>query len=317
MTLYHRILVIRYGGLGDFLLTLPLLAAIRHFFPHARVTFMGNREYATLAQGSYIDVLEPAERHGISTFFIKDGDLDPDLSAFFASFDLVFSFRTDNDGIFAANIMRANKKEVIVRPPAPDQAGLHTADYLLSSLDEVGVDWRSFSLPIPLLSLAKEGMYEAVAIHPGSGSVGKCWPVQHYIELARRLEQEGKYKPVFIFGPADEDLKRKVGWHFSAYDNRDIQEVAVFLAGCRAFVGNDSGVTHLAASLGVPTIALFGPTDPTVWGPRGKHVRIICGHADCSPCTEEERRGCKNRVCLDSLPVDTVHDALLEMLKRA
>lgn len=313
MSTFKRILVIRYGGLGDFILTLPLLAALRRFFPEAAVTFMGNRDTASLANGSYIDILEPAERHGINTFFVEGGDLDASLSDFFASFDLILSFRTDRDGIFAANIRRACRGLVVSSPPAPDRPGIHTADFLLSSLDATGADWRSFVTPEPLLPLEGGQKDNLVAIHPGSGSSSKCWPLDRFVEIARRLERETGLKPSFILGPAEADMRRTIGWHFSAYDNRDIHEVAAFLKGCRAYVGNDSGVTHLAAALGVPTLALFGPTDPLVWGPRGGDARVLKGQADCAPCTETERHLCRAHVCLESLAVEEVFNSLLAL----
>lgn len=316
MTTYQRILVIRYGGLGDFILTLPLLAALRHFFPGAHVAFMGNREYAALAEGICIDSLEPAERHGISSFFVRDGELDPDLSGFFASFDLILSFRTDHEGVFAANLRRASRGLVVASPPAPARPGVHVSDFLLASLEQAGVDWRSFPAPVPLLPLKSGGKNEIVAIHPGSGSNSKCWPVDRFIELAVRLEKEAEVKPVLLFGPAEEEIRHRVGWHFSAYDNRDIREVAAFLNGCRAYVGNDSGITHLAAVLGAPTLAIFGPTDPAVWAPRGDHVRILQGHTDCAPCADEARHQCRDRACLESLSVDAVFSAVSSMLER-
>lgn len=315
MTTYHRILVIRYGGLGDFILTLPLLAALRHFSPGSHVAFMGKREYAALAEGIYIDSLEPAERHGISSFFVKGGELDPDLTAFFASFDLILSFRTDHEGTFAANLRQVAKGLVVASPPAPERPGVHVSDFLLASLEHAGVDKRTFAVPVPLLPLESGEKNEAVAIHPGSGSAAKCWPVDRFIELAVRIEKETAVKPVLLFGPAEEGIRHRVGWHFSAYDNRDLHEVATFLKGCRVYVGNDSGITHLAASLGVPTFAIFGPTDPAVWAPRGDHVRILQGQADCSPCVDEARRQCRDRVCLESLSVDTVFRGVLSLLK--
>ncbi|MDH4099782.1 MAG: glycosyltransferase family 9 protein [Nitrospirota bacterium] len=313
MATYQRILIIRYGGLGDFILTLPLLAALREISPGGHVTFMGKREFASLAEGVYIDAIESVEKHGISTFFIKDGELDPGLSEFFASFDLILSFRTDHEGIFAANLRRVAKGRVVVSSPSPDKTGVHASDFLLSALDQADIDWKQFPAPVPLLPFEAREKGDIIAIHPGSGSAAKCWSVDRYIELAGRVEGETKLRPVLIFGPAEEGIRHRVGWHFSAYDNREIHEVASFLKGCRAHVGNDSGITHLAAALGVPTLALFGPTDPAVWAPRGAHVKVLEGEADCAPCTEEERRQCRNRVCLDSLTVDTVYGELVKL----
>jgi len=118
---------------------------------------------------------------------------------------------------------------------------------------------------------------DVVVIHPGSGSQKKNWPPVKYAELARHVEDKMARKAVFLFGEAD-DLCRGVlgaGHGISAISGLELVEIAALISSCGAYVGNDSGITHLAAALGVRTVALFGPTDPEVWGPRGPNVRII------------------------------------------
>ena len=85
-----------------------------------------------------------------------------------------------------------------------------------------------------------------------------------------------------------------------------LPEAAAVLARAALYVGNDSGMTHLAALLGVPTVALFGATDPRVWSPRGRRVEIVAGTAPCSPCAEGKRRRCPDNICLKSIPVEEV-----------
>jgi ADP-heptose:LPS heptosyltransferase len=85
-----------------------------------------------------------------------------------------------------------------------------------------------------------------------------------------------------------------------------LRTLAALLRRGKCFIGNDSGITHLAAAVGTPSIALFGPTDPGVWGPRGENVSIIRGETDCSPCTPETLRGCTRQRCLENIKVETV-----------
>jgi ADP-heptose:LPS heptosyltransferase len=120
-----------------------------------------------------------------------------------------------------------------------------------------------------------------VALHPGSGGRHKCWPPDRYGRLCDRLTAMG-YTPVLTAGPADEGVIQAVMAGASAarpvvVDQAPLTHLAGLLTRCRAMMGNDSGITHLAAAVGIPTIALFGPTDPAVWGPRGKTVRIVWG----------------------------------------
>ena len=139
-----------------------------------------------------------------------------------------------------------------------------------------------------------------IAIHPGSGGITKCWPVEKFVEVIKRLWQQNR--PVLLLsGPADEkrlermleqlpsEPKREL---LQVLANRPLLEVAQQMQACRCYLGNDSGVTHLAAMLGVPTIALFGPSDPEVWRPVGPLVNII------------------REQPLERLPVDVVMEAI-------
>lgn len=122
-----------------------------------------------------------------------------------------------------------------------------------------------------------------IAIHPGSGGAAKCWPVENFLEVIERLWQQNQ--PVLLLaGPADEkrlegilaqippEPKREL---LQVLVNRPLLEVARYVQACRCYLGNDAGITHLAAMLGVPTIALFGPSNPAIWRPIGPVVNVI------------------------------------------
>jgi len=86
--------------------------------------------------------------------------------------------------------------------------------------------------------------------------------------------------------------------------------LAAVLEAAGLFIGNDSGVTHIAAAVGIPTVAIFGPTDPTVWAPRGKRVEAVCPQTPCAPCTREERTACERLRCLDEVEISSVLEAV-------
>ncbi len=121
-----------------------------------------------------------------------------------------------------------------------------------------------------------------LAIHPGSGSPTKNWPAATLAALAQRLRGELGLAPVVVAGPADDlalsALLAHLPWAPVVLHNLPLVELAGLLMGAAGYLGNDSGPTHLAAMLDLPTLALFGPTDPAVWSPRGRRVRIL--HAD-------------------------------------
>jgi ADP-heptose:LPS heptosyltransferase len=115
-----------------------------------------------------------------------------------------------------------------------------------------------------------------IVFAPGSGGRSKCWPQQRWLELARALAPQRLQCAV---GPTEveRDDPRTWSWPDSIefLADRSVVELAAALRRASGFVGNDSGTTHLAAVLGLPTVAIFGPTNPAVWAPVGDHVRVV------------------------------------------
>jgi ADP-heptose:LPS heptosyltransferase len=120
-----------------------------------------------------------------------------------------------------------------------------------------------------------------VALHPGSGGAAKCWLPARFAELARRLRAHG-YAPLLIEGPQDAAAKRAVLADYAPSQEApavahglSVAALAALLARCVGYVGNDSGVAHIAGMLGIPTLALFGPSDPAVWTPLGARAHAL------------------------------------------
>jgi heptosyltransferase-2 len=118
-----------------------------------------------------------------------------------------------------------------------------------------------------------------IAVHPGSGSATKNWPVAKWIAVAERL-LSGRQRLVVIGGEADEPqmIELRRAWRSMPIRyvmNEPLPIVAAVLARCAAFVGHDSGISHIAAAVGTPSVLLFGPTDPRVWAPQNSNVRIL------------------------------------------
>jgi ADP-heptose:LPS heptosyltransferase len=108
-----------------------------------------------------------------------------------------------------------------------------------------------------------------VLLHPGSGSPKKNWPLEYFQELAQRLNATG-LTTAFTHGPAEDNLPLE-----NCLPPMSLPDLARTLASAHLYIGNDTGITHLAAAVGTPTLALFGPTNPTVWAPRGPHVHVL------------------------------------------
>jgi ADP-heptose:LPS heptosyltransferase len=115
-------------------------------------------------------------------------------------------------------------------------------------------------------------MARRVLIHPGSGSPAKNWPMARFREVATRLERDG-FPVQWILGPND-----NLAVPGPCLTGVDLANLAGALAGSRLYLGNDSGVSHLAAAVGCPAIVIFGPTDPLVWAPAGERVTVVTAH---------------------------------------
>ena len=142
-----------------------------------------------------------------------------------------------------------------LRAVPPDDCGMHAADFFAAQVGLPGPAMPHIDCP------RHDGGF--AVIHPFSGSAKKCWPLERYRELARRLDM-----PVQWCAGPEEKLE-------DAVRIDDLYELASWLATARVYIGNDSGITHLAAAVGTPVVALFGPTDPRIWAPRGQDVCVI------------------------------------------
>ncbi len=276
---FQRALVIRGGALGDFLLTLPVLAALREAAPEARLEMLAYPGIAKLAQaGRLIDEARSIEYGPLAGFFTQGSVLDPAWRDYFGSFDVVLSYLYDPDEIFAANLRSAGVARLIQGPARPTDTA-HAIDQLASPLTELGL-----ALPTRATRLdfgAEHGIPPTIALHPGSGGSAKNWPAEHWRLLAEWLLAEyPDLNLAVVGGEADgaalEALRglapdeRVASWH-----NLPLDQLAPRLASCRAYLGHDTGVSHLAAVAGVPSLLLFGPTDPGVWAPPHEQVRVL------------------------------------------
>jgi heptosyltransferase-3 len=162
-----------------------------------------------------------------------------------------------------------------ISPQPPPSCRVHVADHLLSELRQIGL-LEPGRQEAPARDLRRLNADPArILIHPGSGSRKKMWPFPHFLEVAHRLSEEG-LQVEFLLGPAESYLKAVVessGIPILLTD--DLMVVLDRLLEAGALIGNDSGISHLSALVGVPTVAVFGPTDPSRWAPRGRSVAIV------------------------------------------
>ncbi len=287
----NRILVIRGGAIGDFILTLPTLKALREAYPQAHLEILGYKHIAVLAENRfYAQAVRSIEYGPLSSFFAKNSELPTDLANHFASFDLVISYLYDPDGIFENNLRRCGVENLIHGPAKVDDRD-HAARQLARPLEELGLRASDFAPRIyPSTEDRKfaedflRGMPRPIlAIHPGSGSETKNWPIENWIEFGNVVLDSDKFRGTLIIvsGEADqgrsnelETIWRNDRVHFAR--NLPLPVLAALL-GHAIFVGHDSGISHLAAAVGAKCILLFGPTNPEVWAPMNENVEVIRG----------------------------------------
>ncbi|MBM3844701.1 MAG: glycosyltransferase family 9 protein [Verrucomicrobia bacterium] len=291
----NKILVIRGGAIGDFILTLPVLSALRAHFPTSRLAVLGYPRIASMAQaGGLADEIRSIEERPLAQFFARNGSLDPGFSTWFQGFAIVISYLYDPDELFSTNVRRSLRGQFIAGPHRPP-TGLtrHMSDVLLEPLQRLAVFDPD---PIPRLvlpsgCLCPEQMdlldwvrrTQPLAVHPGSGSDEKNWPELRWCKFLKRWERSEDSPLLLIGGEAEaERLSRLMGQlsptRHRLARNLPLPFLGQLLGRCRAFVGHDSGITHLAASVGVPVTALWGRTSAETWRPRHPQTRLIeCG----------------------------------------
>ena len=293
-----RILVIRGGALGDFVLTLPAIRMLRQTLSHCHLEILGYRHIAELAlhggpeEGTtYADAVRSIEYGPLAAFFARKGELSGELREYFAGFNQVVSWLFDPDGIFQENLERAGVRHFLgVHEKITDQQ--HAGDQLARGLERIAIflddsATRLFpnasSQSTAAAWLAEHGAAKderpLIALHAGSGSEKKNWPVGNWQRLGDRLASTGA-RLLLIGGEADnaalDTLQRNLAVHTPLIArNLPLPTLAALLARCTRYFGHDTGISHIAAAVGTPSTLLFGPTDPAVWAPPGEHVRII------------------------------------------
>jgi heptosyltransferase-3 len=285
----NRILVIRGGAIGDFILTLPALRALRIAQPRAHIEILGYKHIAVLAEKRFYAQESRSIEYGpLARFFAANSELPTQLADYFASFDLIISYLYDPDRIFERNLQLCGVENLICGPARVLESAGHAARQLARPVEELGIEVVDLNERIfPSMrdrEFAREFLGNSsrptIAIHPGSGSQQKNWPLEDWIAL---FSQGGRFANVkhmvVISGEADEAQTKRLeaewsGRNFCFAKSLPLPQLAAVLEQS-IFVGHDSGISHLAAAAGANCVLLFGPTDPKVWAPRNNNVQVL------------------------------------------
>jgi ADP-heptose:LPS heptosyltransferase len=272
----ERILIIFPGALGDLVCFAPAIRALRRRHHQASLELMAHERLARFAVGRLgIDHAHSIDRREVGLLFTGSVEPEPIAREFFRGFTRIYSFFASDEPAFRSSLGLVASGAISFHPFRPDGSGHVAAGYLRSIGEppeplEARIDLLVDDLAAASRRLQACGLEPRrfVAIMPGSGSPKKNWPADKYAELVRHLHR--RISIAIVLGRAEADV---VGF-FSlsgapVLNGLDLGELAGVLASACLFVGNDSGVSHLAAAAGAAGAAIFGPTDPERWRPLG------------------------------------------------
>jgi heptosyltransferase III len=280
----RNVLIFHSGALGDFVLTWPLALALGRLHPQSRIVYITHASKGRLAE-RMLGIESADVEQGWHCLFSTSTEPPPTIRRSLAAAHSIFSFMTSGQDVWMERVHTLAPQAMVqpLQPRPPEDYREHVTRFLVEQLHETSA--VRAAVEQMLRSIQERGIGgrrlggEQVLIHPGSGSPEKCWPIPCFVQLARRLAEQGR-SVRFLLGEAE--LER-----WGQEQVRQLLEVATVdrpanymelldrLLTARLFIGNDSGPGHLAALIGLPTISLFCATDPTVWRPLGPMVEVL------------------------------------------
>jgi heptosyltransferase-3 len=271
-----RVLIIFPGALGDLICLIPAVRAIIADNPGSSVEFMARTELARFAVGRIgMSRAHSIDRAEVSQLFATSDAYSEAARSFFGGFGRVYSFFAADGERFRSALI-AMTRDARFYPFRPPGEG-HVAIAYLRAMGvpdvlatEVSLDLRDadHEAASKILAQCEVQTRSYVLIFPGSGSPSKNWPAEKFVALAERIA--ARAKPLVMLGPAEEGLKeifRTRG--IATLRGLELGTVAALSRQAKAFIGNDSGISHLAAAAGARGVVLFGPSDPARWRPLG------------------------------------------------
>jgi heptosyltransferase III len=298
----QKTLVYHAGALGDFVTTLPAISLWKRLNPEARLTYLGRKVHGDLgiAAGYFSEAID-IDRAGAAAFFCDE--LSEDAAALLSGFDSAIVFAGADSPL--ARHLGALGDNLLHQPPFPENQQ-HVVDYHLSMFPSWEREKAARAPVIRMLTndTQPESESRCAVIHPGSGSAIKNWPLERYAALSAALQKEHA-GVTWLLGPAEGAVAAPGG--VRVVRDASLVELCRILEHADLFIGNDSGISHLAAACGCRCIVLFGPSDPAVWRPVGNAVKIISAVSPCGPCHDKPGREANcAKACMEQIGVSTV-----------
>ena len=334
-----KILVMRYRFIGDTVLTVPFLRNLREAYPIAQIDLMLEPFSGQVIEGCpYVDRVIPFEFRTIHTYskqtersalrgyahywsmirrerydavFVLKRSLSSALLAWAACIPRRIGFATEGRGM-------------LLTDPVPYKHDQHEVENFLDCLRVLDIPIRSTSLelwPDPAAEKKAQALLSAVGwktsdfkiiIHAAASLPAKQWPVERFAAVMRKLKNNHRARFIYTGAQGDAALYAELEGHgpFGGLDlcgkTRVRENISVY-RGADLFFGVDSGPMHMAAAMGIPVVALFGPTDERKWGPWGENHTVVTKRLSCRPCKPHK---CRNNECMRKITVDEAYEAL-------
>ncbi len=345
---FRRILIIKPSSPGDIIHALPVLHAVRRRYPEAYIAWLVATPFADLVSADpALSEVIPFDRKRFGKLG-RSGAVTIDFVRFVMQlrekrFDLVI----DLQGLFRSGFLAwtsgagarvgfANAREFAplfyshrVRDGETDR---HAADHNFLVAPILGSDARELDFSVAIRDEDREAARAIVAeascpstddyvvLVPATRWETKCWPAERFGEVARRLEEAEGIRSILVGGRDDmaageRAARASKGAAFNACGRTTLRQLAALIAAARIVVTGDSTPMHLAAALGRPLVALFGPTNPRRTGPYGRMADVVRLELDCSPCYLKRLSECpRGHACMEQLDVETVVAAAVRRL---
>ena len=285
-TIFHQ------AALGDFVLLLPLMRSLSLAGWSLRV--VAPKQKADLA-ASFVQDVQPIDidarrftlLHGPGRGEVDVAtEIDPDVRSLLTGSDIVISFVSDGSDDWAKNVRAIVPRTRIffVKPRPPEQSE-HAWTAHVTQWHRWQLSAQGLSLPQPPTPDARVNIEGPIVIHPGSGGENKRWPIERFEALLDTAIQRNRSVCVLLGEVERErwprDLVHRWLDRYPIKMPESLAQLTAALSDARLYLGNDSGPTHLAAQMGLPTLALFGPSSPTLWAPRGPLVTVLAPPQPC------------------------------------
>jgi heptosyltransferase III len=309
-----NILILHPGALGDIILSLPAVLLLREHFPAAQISLAGNLDHLSVAFPRYAHRLISLSNLPLHRLYSGEA-LREDDRRFWNSFDRIVSWTGHGSPEITQKFAQL-KAGVCCAPWRPGAGETrHVSRIFADSLNP----WVPLQAALPEagISVPEQSREDArkwldakgwkggaiIALHPGAGGSAKRWSLDSFRNLTRLIFSQSSFKLLIVEGPAETGLGTELGAHLPGSRTMIAPQLPLpllsgILAHCTAYAGNDSGVAHLAAGLGIATVVLFGPTSPQQWVPSGRRVSALRRNQGCKACAAGSGQG---HSCLKSI----------------